>query len=143
MLTVVTGPPCAGKTTYVREHARPGDIRIDFDDLAQALGSPVRHGHDPAIQTVTVMARRAAIEAAVAAHRRGATVWIVDCTISAARARLYADADAVIVTLGADQAELHRRAHAERPRRWHGLINQWQPQRSVTPPGSASASRTW
>jgi predicted kinase len=31
MLTVVTGPPCAGKTTYVRNNAKPGDIIIDFD----------------------------------------------------------------------------------------------------------------
>ncbi len=43
--TIVIGPPCAGKTTYVREHMQPGDAVIDFDVIAQELGSPVEHDH--------------------------------------------------------------------------------------------------
>lgn len=34
VITVVTGPPCSGKSTYVRTHARPGDIIVDFDAIA-------------------------------------------------------------------------------------------------------------
>ncbi len=34
---VITGPPAAGKSTWVREHAKPGDITIDYDTLAAAL----------------------------------------------------------------------------------------------------------
>ena len=34
---VITGPPAGGKTTWVRERAKPGDITIDYDTLAQAL----------------------------------------------------------------------------------------------------------
>jgi len=141
MLTVVTGPPCSGKTTYVRLHAKPGDIVIDFDNLAQALGSTTRHGHSPAHQQVTIAARRAAIEAAVRWSGKGATVWIVDCNISAKRARMYEEAQAEIVTMSADPAELHRRAHAERPRRWHKLIEEWTP--AVITTASGSGSRAW
>lgn len=36
-LVVVTGPPCSGKTTYAREHARRGDMVYDLDALADAL----------------------------------------------------------------------------------------------------------
>ena len=38
-LYVVTGPPCGGKSTYVREHAKPGDFVIDLDRLALAITS--------------------------------------------------------------------------------------------------------
>lgn len=35
MLTVITGAPCSGKSTYLGQHARPDDIVIDFDAIAQ------------------------------------------------------------------------------------------------------------
>lgn len=145
MLTVVTGPPCSGKTTYVRTHAQQGDIVIDFDNLAEALGSTVRHGHSPAHQQVTIAARRAAIDAAVRWHHKGTTVWIVDCTVSAKRAVMYAEAGAEIVTLSADAAELHRRAHAERPRKWHKLIDEWRPPAGphASSPPTVAGSRPW
>lgn len=33
----VIGPPCGGKSTWVREHAGHGDLVVDFDALATAL----------------------------------------------------------------------------------------------------------
>jgi len=44
-ITLVCGPPCAGKTTYVEQHAQPDDLVVDLDHLAQLLGSPRSHGH--------------------------------------------------------------------------------------------------
>lgn len=37
-VTLVVGPPCGGKTTYVREHRKSGDLVVDFDALALAIG---------------------------------------------------------------------------------------------------------
>ncbi len=125
MITVITGPPCSGKTTYARQHARPGDIIIDFDDIAQALGSPVRHGHADELARVAIAARSAAIKTAIDAGRRGVRAWIVDMAPTSARRRQYEQAGARIVTLTAGRDELHRRAGAERPPRWHNLIDQW------------------
>lgn len=34
---IITGPPGAGKSTFARSHAGPGDIVIDVDYLAAAL----------------------------------------------------------------------------------------------------------
>lgn len=35
---LVAGPPCAGKTTYVEQHASPSDTVVCFDTLARQLG---------------------------------------------------------------------------------------------------------
>lgn len=123
MLTVITGPPCSGKSTYAREHARPGDIVIDYDLIAQALGSPDSHDHPYAIRRTAIIARRAAIGAAIEAHHTGTTVWIIDSDPPRSRLHTYRQAGAQFVNLTADPAELHRRADAERPARWHELID--------------------
>jgi predicted kinase len=126
MLTVVTGPPCVGKTTYVQQHALPGHIVVDFDALAQALGSPVSHGHDHPIWKTTADARDAAIRTAVECHRQGATAWIIDSRPTPAARRRYLEAGGRIVDLTAPAAELHRRADAAgRPAAWHHRIDQF------------------
>lgn len=73
-VVVVLGPPCSGKTTYVNEHITRGDIVIDFDAIASALGSGQDHEHDEVYRTVALAARKAAIEAAV---RTRARVWVI------------------------------------------------------------------
>lgn len=144
MLTVVTGPPCSGKSTYVRTHRGPDDVVIDFDLIAQALGSGSPHDHNAAVRHVTMMARRAAIDAAITMHRAGHTAWVVDCNIPDARMRAYRTAGAHFVVLGADKGELHRRAAAERPGLWHRLIDEWRPPAGLsnTAPNTV-ASRDW
>ena len=126
MLTVITGPPCSGKTTYVAQHAKPGHITVDFDTLAQALGSPVTHGHARPVWKVAIDARDAAITAAIGRHRQGATAWIIDSRPTPAARRRYLEAGARIVDLTAPAEELHRRAdQAGRPPEWHQRIDQF------------------
>lgn len=45
-VTLVTGPPCSGKSTYAHQRAQPGDLVVCVDSLAQAAGSIAAHGHD-------------------------------------------------------------------------------------------------
>ena len=113
MLTVVTGPPCSGKSAYVRERARPGDVVIDFDVAAQAFGSPVGHDHPAAVLAVARAAWWPAVRAALDCHRRGARVWVVDTDPPSHRRQRYHIAGAAFVRLSAPPAELARRA-AER-----------------------------
>jgi hypothetical protein len=40
VLYVVSGPPGAGKSSWIRAHAKPVDVVIDFDLLALALSGP-------------------------------------------------------------------------------------------------------
>lgn len=42
-LTIITGPPCAGKTTYLELHAGPNDITIDLDGILTELKPGYRH----------------------------------------------------------------------------------------------------
>lgn len=127
MLTVITGPPCSGKTTYALEQCKPGDILIDHDRLAQALGSPTPHDHPDHIRRVTLAARKAAIHAAIKQHMYGATVWVVQTTVGVDMLAMYQAAGAHIVTMKYEVEELHRRADAERPALWHELIDSWVP----------------
>jgi hypothetical protein len=124
MLVIVTGPPCSGKTTYVTENAQPGDVTIDFDAMAAALGAPSRdYDAIPAITAVAQYARGAAIKAAIMWHQRGARVWVTDCQPSPARWQQYAQAGARHVRLDVDPGELHRRIDAERPASYHAVAD--------------------
>ena len=126
MLTVVTGAPCSGKSTHVRQHTLPGDVVIDFDVIAQAFGSPVSHAHDSQFVKVTLEARDAAITAAVRLHHTGIRVWLVDSRPPPSRRTWYAQEGARFVDLDAPADELHARATVDgRPASWHARIDQF------------------
>ena len=36
-MILVAGPPCGGKSTYATEHAVPGDLVLDFDDIVERI----------------------------------------------------------------------------------------------------------
>lgn len=80
MLTVVTGPPCGGKSTYIQNNAAPGDIVIDMDELAKAMvvgGSDI-HDYSDSVRAVARAARKGAVKQAVIVsqgNRLG--VWII------------------------------------------------------------------
>lgn len=79
-IVVVTGPPCSGKSTYVREHRRPEDLVVDTDAIAHALGYPTSQ----ITWTLEHAARDAARVARIAlldwvlAGPLDADVWIVE-----------------------------------------------------------------
>lgn len=141
MLTVVTGAPCSGKSTFVREHAKPGDLVVDFDALARALGSPVAHEHSPWACQVAATAWAEVVRLVMRRHD-GERCWVVDSLPTPQRRWDYGLAGAELVTMRvADPAVLHQRADADgRPASTHGLIDsylaavasggKWQPPRA-------------
>lgn len=42
-LYIVTGPPCSGKTTYVKEHMSEDDLVFDSDEIARAFTYSKHH----------------------------------------------------------------------------------------------------
>lgn len=49
-VTLICGPPCAGKSTLAQHLAKPGDFVLDLDVIARQLGSPTRWRHEPETQ---------------------------------------------------------------------------------------------
>ena len=97
MIHIITGPPCAGKSTYVKENAKAGDLRVDYDLIAQALGAENSHAAEGLVKQAAFDAREGAIATALKDPK--AESWIIHTTPSEDHLKLYADAGADMVEL--------------------------------------------
>jgi hypothetical protein len=80
MITIVTGPPCGGKSTYIKDNAKDGDILIDMDELARALivGNVGHHDYSDEVRAIARAARKgAAKQALIAGQGNRLGVWII------------------------------------------------------------------
>ena len=124
MVHVITGPPCSGKTTYVREHAKDGDLRIDFDVIAQALGAADDHFADGIIWTAAKSARKAAIETAFSYPV--AESWVIHAIPTKEQLQEYREKGAEITTLDPGYEVCMERAQRDnRPQHNIDGIRQW------------------
>lgn len=133
-IIAVTGPPCAGKSSYVAQHRDPDHVVIDLDALAHALGYPDPHldwnGDDHPARHVAMRARASAIKAA----RDLPLVSVAWVITTAPDPRALNARETVALDPGAD--ECHRRAAIdERPTATHEQIDQWYDRHA--------SSRTW
>lgn len=124
MIHIVSGPPCAGKSTYVREHAKEGDLRVDYDLIAQALGSVNSHAAEGLIKQAAFDAREGAIGAAL--KDTEAEAWIIHTSPSEDHIRRYEAAGAEFIELdpGKDTC-LERAKQDERPQQTIDGIERW------------------
>lgn len=114
MIHVITGAPCSGKSTYVREHAKEGDLRIDYDVIAQALGATNSHAADGLVKQAAFDAREGAIRTAL--KDTESESWIIHTTPSEEHMKLYEEAGAEFVHLDPGFDECMARAERdERP----------------------------
>jgi HNH endonuclease len=126
VLYVVIGPPAGGKSTWVREHAKAGDITIDYDLLANTLtpASVGSHEHTTEVKRVTKAARQAAID--VALTLTGIIdVYIIHSLPSKALLDSYRSRGAEIVTIDPGLDVALARAKAERPWFMQGAVKRW------------------
>jgi predicted kinase len=123
-VVLVCGPPCAGKTTWVRQHAGPGDQVIDFDAICRRLGSPSRYDHPPRIRALAKMVR-SAMEQQATAHP-GRTYVIRSLPDPEDRAAVAERLGARVVMLATPAEEAMRRAAADdRPAWTAAAIRSW------------------
>ena len=112
---VVCGPPGSGKSTYVREHAGSGDIRIDLDDIVSALTGQPRHLSRHDIAPMASHIREAVVEFC-SAHRQF-PVWLITSSNNADKVNLWAGRlGAKVLIMSADQGECLSRIHADKDR---------------------------
>lgn len=123
---VVVGPPAAGKSTWVRQQAKPGDITIDYDNIANVLtphdGQP--HDHQPHVSAVTKAARKAAIQAAINLNVE-CNVYIIHSTPSRASINQYRRLGAHINVIDPGREVVMQRCKAERPWRMQKAAQDW------------------
>jgi predicted ATPase len=125
-LYLVIGPPASGKTTWVKQQARHGDIVIDYDAIASVL-TPV--GGDPydqpdAVKAVTKAARQAAIDAAVRLSSL-VNVYIIHAMPSARLLADYRQRGAQVVTVDPGRDVVMARCKTDRPWRMAQAAKQW------------------
>jgi len=126
MIHVVTGHFCAGKSTFVRHHAEPGDVVIDLDRIALALtteGTP-DHDYPQHVAQVAIAARRAAIDEAIRRSRAdgGFDVWLVHAYPEDRDWATYRRIGAAIYEIEADAETLVARAAEGRPERVRRIL---------------------
>lgn len=137
---VVTGPPAAGKTTWVREHAKPGDITIDYDTLAQALSPdlPSDPLEQPPHAIATIQAARAA---AIDDATMDADTWGQDSKYDVYLVHAMPDRQALnryrkcgfdIITIDPGYHECLRRAQTQRTPRQQAIVQDWYQRRGLT-----------
>lgn len=146
-VVLVCGPPCSGKSTYVRAHLAPGDYVLDADTMARRFGSPKRWLHADAYAQAAQREWWAQVQA-VAAMEDG-TAWVIRCAPRAEeraqlREVLRAD-EVVLLTPAAEVLVARARRRPEQVRtirsiqRWH----QRYTQTSVDADTSLGTSEEW
>jgi predicted kinase len=90
MLTVITGRPLSGKSTYVRTHAKQGDIVIDLDRIALAISTEdtLDHTYTELIRRIAMDARDAVIARALPLSNTH-NVWLIHGKPPLNKLRLY------------------------------------------------------
>lgn len=106
MIHVIIGAPCAGKSTYVRENAQPGDVIVDFDRIAQAIGA-AGHLPDGDIKGAAFAARESVIDYVLA---NDSEAWIIHTSPTDEQRKAYEDAGAEFITLETDMETCLQRA---------------------------------
>ena len=139
-ITLIYGPPSAGKTTYVNKHRKPGEMVIDYDTIAQALGSPDTHGHDTIHESVNA-ARNAVLRTVRQGKVKTPRVWIISSNPNAPT--IFPYHDTVLIDPGLEQTLAQAKA-AGRPHQWLQLIRNWyQEEHTKTATNQTPNSRRW
>lgn len=133
-ITLVVGPPGAGKARHVADHRGQADLVIDYEAMALALGGG-ESNHGP------VMAARNAVLNSI---RRGECdarqAWIISANPEAES--LFPFHERVVVDPGEDVV-VAGLAQADRPELRHELVHDWYAARAGTSRVPGSSSRDW
>lgn len=121
-ITIVVGPPAAGKTTHIAQHRQPGDLVVDHDALAQALGSPHQHTSNGVHASIAKIARDAVIAAII---ERNLTAWIIHTAPTPTQISNYQRAHATPLLIDPGKGTCIHRARTQRQGWTIAAIKAW------------------
>lgn len=126
-IVLVMGPPAAGKSTYVQEHAGPADVVVDYDAISRALGPLPEQGHGGVRHDMVMQVRGRLLTQLRRGDLPARRAWIVTCDPRAEA--IYPHHAVVVLDPGKD--EVLRRARADRPEHLLPVIEDWYHKRAA------------
>ncbi|MET9506911.1 AAA family ATPase [Streptomyces flavidovirens] len=145
MLYVVTGPPAAGKSSWIQAHAKPQDIVIDLDLMALAMAGPGadHHAHGDVLMRVVHRARFAALNEAYQ-HLDSTDVYVIHTQPSAKAMAKYKRLKARIVVVDPGREIVMQRIEDMRQPGMRAVATRWYRQRRDTSRSAMpQSSRDW
>lgn len=141
-ITVLWGPPCSGKSTYIRERAQGDDIVIDLDRIALAVApeGTDHHGYAQHHRKLALDAREAMLIRALSYADDGVHLWVIDSNADKAKRAEWRLKGAQVVEIDVDRATCEARAQAERPESVMPIIAKWFARHRPDP---GATSRDW
>lgn len=114
-LTIVCGPACSGKSTWVAQHAGPRDLVIDLDVIAADISGEPLHGWDRTRWLNAALWRRNNMLGDLARPSRHPAAWLIVSEPKARHRDWWAQTlkPQRIVVLEVDEPECMRRAQAD------------------------------
>lgn len=128
-VTILAGPPGAGKTTYLQDVSRPGDVVVDVDALYVALtGLPI--WDKPQSVLPFVLAARDAVIERLCRSSAARHAWIATTEGPDRIAQLQAHLGAELVVLNVSAHVCIQRIQSNPARRvagiqWEELVRRW------------------
>lgn len=114
-LVVVCGPPRAGKTTHVRQHADRTDLVLDLDAMAEAAGKPLWQ-HTDSERNALLWLRNKELAAFCEGRTRHPRCWLIATAGSFKQRKFWADKGAEVVVVNPGPAVCVQRIMADESR---------------------------
>ncbi|MCL4505852.1 MAG: HNH endonuclease [Chloroflexi bacterium] len=130
-VTIVTGPPGSGKTSYVRDHCAWGDLIVDVDALFQALSGQAWYDKPIELMPYVLAARDAVLERLGKETTKVRHGWVVTSEADVAKLeRMQHSLGADLIVLEVDATECVLRISRDERRSdktelWRKLVNAW------------------
>ncbi|MFF3643388.1 AAA family ATPase [Streptomyces sp. NPDC002564] len=132
MLYVITGPPAAGKTSWIDAHAKPTDIVIDLDRITRALAGPgaPTWNQDPTLLRVAHKARYAAMHEAFELRDK-TNVYLIHTMPGTKALAKYKRMDAKIIAIDPGRDIVMQRIDAMRDPEMRRVASRWYSSRKT------------